>query len=415
MKSTMFIPKKLKVGYQTRHDTFTGKLAYVIYYDEKGKLRKETSWENWRDKKIDPMEVDNVPTSGFVFNKGVTRFSDWGSGRSMIRIHDPRGFEFEITLDNLIGVLMYSDVSKRDIVEQCVFAWYGPELVLLPVNSTEYQESLAYTDKQDKKVSAKELVAGRQYQQKKHEGVLTYIGYHEWYEFSSTYDYDDARNNYYSYNRAYTHTNTQKLKGKKHVFWDGRSFVTPAPTTLSNAVSDDVVENYADLVDAFFKTTNSQLIVGVTINPIASSSLTIEYYGASNRICKFDNEDGSKFAMCKIPQDPFKQILNAQAAGTPLPTKEIEMDCNMYTVKPGDTEFVITNRSSGSQNVVLPFDINGNSPNMIGINNISHDPTSEGYYRKIIMDQHAVSVLNSMGYGVISYVLKNGNLAKYDN
>ena len=40
-----FIPKKIKVGYQDRDDTYTGKLAYVIYYDEKGKLRKENSWQ----------------------------------------------------------------------------------------------------------------------------------------------------------------------------------------------------------------------------------------------------------------------------------------------------------------------------------------------------------------------------------
>ncbi len=41
MNTNIFIPKKLKVGYQYRDDTFTGKLAYVIYYDEKNKLRKE--------------------------------------------------------------------------------------------------------------------------------------------------------------------------------------------------------------------------------------------------------------------------------------------------------------------------------------------------------------------------------------
>lgn len=41
MKSNIFIPKKIKVGFQERSDTFTKKLAYVIYYDQKGKLRKE--------------------------------------------------------------------------------------------------------------------------------------------------------------------------------------------------------------------------------------------------------------------------------------------------------------------------------------------------------------------------------------
>ena len=49
MKSNIFIPKIINVGYQNRSGTYTGKLAYVIYYDEKGKLRKEASWNNWRD------------------------------------------------------------------------------------------------------------------------------------------------------------------------------------------------------------------------------------------------------------------------------------------------------------------------------------------------------------------------------
>ena len=45
----LFIPGKIKVGYQNRDGTYTGKLAYVIYYDSKGKLRKEKSWTTWCD------------------------------------------------------------------------------------------------------------------------------------------------------------------------------------------------------------------------------------------------------------------------------------------------------------------------------------------------------------------------------
>lgn len=44
----LFIPQKIHVGFQNREDTFNGKLAYVIYEDEKGNLRKETSWNQWR-------------------------------------------------------------------------------------------------------------------------------------------------------------------------------------------------------------------------------------------------------------------------------------------------------------------------------------------------------------------------------
>lgn len=41
MKSNLYIPQKIHVGFQKRDDTFTGKLAYVIYEDENGMLRKK--------------------------------------------------------------------------------------------------------------------------------------------------------------------------------------------------------------------------------------------------------------------------------------------------------------------------------------------------------------------------------------
>lgn len=63
------IPDKIKVGFQERGDTYTGKLSYVTYINKKGKLAKEISWEGWRDKEITPLELDNVPTEGFVLNK----------------------------------------------------------------------------------------------------------------------------------------------------------------------------------------------------------------------------------------------------------------------------------------------------------------------------------------------------------
>ena len=69
MNSSIFVPKTINVGYQNRSGTYTGKLAYVIYYDEKGKLRKEASWNSWRDDKIPNDEFDNIPTEGFVLNK----------------------------------------------------------------------------------------------------------------------------------------------------------------------------------------------------------------------------------------------------------------------------------------------------------------------------------------------------------
>lgn len=71
MQTKLTIPSRIKVGYQKRGDTYTGNLAYVIYFDHKGVLRKETSWKGWCDSKLGSHEFDNVPTEGFVLNKKV--------------------------------------------------------------------------------------------------------------------------------------------------------------------------------------------------------------------------------------------------------------------------------------------------------------------------------------------------------
>lgn len=48
MNTQLFIAEKVKVGFNKRTDTYTGKLGYVIGFDGK-KWRKEPSWEGWRE------------------------------------------------------------------------------------------------------------------------------------------------------------------------------------------------------------------------------------------------------------------------------------------------------------------------------------------------------------------------------
>ena len=107
-KSQLIIPDKLKVGFQERDDTYTKKLAYVVWYDNKGVLRKETSWQSWRNKKINPLDIDNVPTEGFVLNKNAGGVgSNYGHYDRIekVRVYDPRGFEIEIDIPNLLFLL----------------------------------------------------------------------------------------------------------------------------------------------------------------------------------------------------------------------------------------------------------------------------------------------------------------------
>ncbi|AOZ62157.1 hypothetical protein QCM8_239 [Bacillus phage QCM8] len=167
MKTSLKVPDKLKVGFKPKHDTYDGNLSYIIYWDEKGVLRKETSWQSWRDKKIDPMEVENVPTSGFVLNKKAGGYSTgWNHRQTYVRVYDPRGFEFEITIPNLMFILENVVCNKgKGLDGEFVYAWSGTELVLLPVESPDYKEIIEYNTmvKEDLFVKPKELKPGFTY------------------------------------------------------------------------------------------------------------------------------------------------------------------------------------------------------------------------------------------------------------
>lgn len=165
------IPSKLCVGYNSRTDTYSGKLGYVVYY--KGKknpiLAKETSFEGWRDKKLGKDDFDNVPTEGFVINKrvgGGRSYSYYDHARELkIRVYDPRGFEIEITPENLLFILETYDCYKgKGIDGKFVYAWEGKDLILLPTESQDYQDTLNIQEKIGKaNLGARDLVPGRHY------------------------------------------------------------------------------------------------------------------------------------------------------------------------------------------------------------------------------------------------------------
>lgn len=192
MKSNIYIPKRINVGFQNRIGTYTGKLAYIIYWDEKNKLRKETSWNNWRDHDIEPQDFDNEPTEGFVLNKKVGDCnSGWNHRYAYCRVYDPRGFEFEITIENLLYILENANCIKGKGLEgEFVYGWDGKDLVLLPVNSPDYKEIQSYTEiiSTNNTIKLNDLVVGYTYETKTGEH-LTYLGKHPYYK--SCFKYKD--------------------------------------------------------------------------------------------------------------------------------------------------------------------------------------------------------------------------------
>lgn len=185
MNKNIFIPEKLKVGFQERTDTYTKKLGYVIYQKDK-KWRKEPSWNNWRNKDIPHIEIDNKPTEGFVLNKKVGGVKyDWNYRDAYCRVYHPEGFEFEISIPNLLYILQNTNSIKGKGLEgKLIFGWEGTELVLIPEQSPEYQDMLNFTDLQKEVVKKANLIKGGIYLDNNNQEV-TYINYDFTYSYSS--------------------------------------------------------------------------------------------------------------------------------------------------------------------------------------------------------------------------------------
>ena len=263
MKSSIFIPKTINVGYQNRSDTYTGKLAYVIYYDEKGKLRKEASWNIWRDEKIPNEEFDNVPTSGFVLNKKVGDYSSgWDHRQAYCRVYDPRNFEFEITIENLLYILENANSIKGKGLEgEFVYGWDGKDLVLMPIESPDYKAISEYSNivHNNECIKTKDLTLGATYLTKDnvewiYMGRFDYYGEgYEWLSNGKTfrskdwYDIPDRSN--YGYERV-----VNFLQGKYHWFaiknnerWTFTQVKSVPKNKLISCIDNKCTEQYADI------------------------------------------------------------------------------------------------------------------------------------------------------------------------
>ncbi len=290
MNTQLFIPKKCKVGFNIREDTYTKKLGYVIAFDGK-KWRKEVSWEAWRKKEGDskqrsynyekkeyigseekygdevkPIEFDNIPTNGFVLNKKVGGYkSDWNMRQTYCRVFDPRGFEFEINVPNLLYILENTNSIKGKGLEgNFVYSWDGKDLVLLPCDSFAYEKAMGYTNLQSVKVSAKTLIPGCSYQTKKEKNII-YIGRYMWYEMN-----------------WYGRKGKNRAGKKYHIFYDGNEdlnkgyFSTHGDVSfLAGLNSETPVTNFAEILDKLKEKGQIYNIKEFELIPVEFSTETI--------------------------------------------------------------------------------------------------------------------------------------------
>ena len=262
VSTKMLVPKTITAGFVKREDTYTGKLAYVIYTDAKGVLRKEKSWNGWRDAKIKPVTYDNTPRTGFVLNKKVGGYkSDWNVRQTMVRVYDPHDFEFEISVVNLLFILQEtSAIQGKGLEGEFVYAWHGTELVLLPTCSAEYRECVKFTGHQATKVKKEDMVEGCTYIMKDMTNVL-YLGRHDYC--------------------TKTHDKQFRPVGARHVFlpldkkevydWLDVYVTQTGFDKISAKTSEEASPLYADAYDKFKKSRHCDKVVDVKLSPITLS------------------------------------------------------------------------------------------------------------------------------------------------
>ncbi len=240
MGVTTLIPRKLSVGYKERSDTYTGKLAYITYTDHKNVLRKATSWNSWRNDKIDADEFTNEPTEGFVLNKkagGGTR--GWDARKTYTRVYDPRGFEFEIQIPNLLYILENVNCMKGKGLEgEFVYGWDGTELLLIPVDAPDYKAMMDHSNVlfSGKTFKGKDLILGATY--KSNTGAeLVYLG----------------RFDYFSDGRRFPNKKVPKRYFfrdiKSDYSWERYIIITTLKNRVISVIDENPVHNYAELMD----------------------------------------------------------------------------------------------------------------------------------------------------------------------
>lgn len=131
----MKLPEEIVVGFNSEINN----LSFITYQKNKDELAKQKSFDSWRDKKIEPKIFKNEPVTGHKLIFFVGGSSYYESRLAQARMEDPRGFSFEIKVDNLMQLLTSSNLINQKLDGKYIYGWNGTELKLIDINSEEYK------------------------------------------------------------------------------------------------------------------------------------------------------------------------------------------------------------------------------------------------------------------------------------
>ncbi len=102
--------------------------------------KRKASVDGWSEKDLTPLDMENKPTHGFKIVDAVSRYS---TSNKKFRVEDPRGFELEIDVYNLLEIIEKHTIVQGAIMEPMLWGRFGGDNYLISGNSAEYKHHLS--------------------------------------------------------------------------------------------------------------------------------------------------------------------------------------------------------------------------------------------------------------------------------
>lgn len=108
--------------YSEDNGKITQHYGYWHYFDELDangrKVSKYVTKTEIVPEEYQPVVLDNVPTKGFEIIDTVSRYS---TSNKLVKVLDPRGYVFEITIVSLFEIMRQGTIEKGVIKDYCVW------------------------------------------------------------------------------------------------------------------------------------------------------------------------------------------------------------------------------------------------------------------------------------------------------
>jgi hypothetical protein len=272
----MKLPDKFYCGFKN-HTNDDVPLGFMTPWgSDKAFEKRKNTVDNWsRSKSINPVTFDNIPVMGFKLGRAIKR-SGWNGGNTVVRVEDPRGFEVEISVGNLLKIMVNNIVENGEIMAECIWGRDGNNNILLATNSEPYIQAVENTERSKRKISVKDVKPGMRVRlQNGTEGV--WLGNY----FGFTMQYKSA---VYNQNSGYCLRQDDKKRGFLIVNKSYGDFEYDGVEILTTVKISDIIDDANVMTEV-----EAEQYTNAFLNRPCKEALNSEYFFVSTK--KVDTVD----------------------------------------------------------------------------------------------------------------------------